>query len=65
MNGSPRCQNCGSWNTILIPATYGERVMDSIVKGTGLLGAWFAPVLALINNFKIIECKDCKHRWHY
>jgi hypothetical protein len=43
MNGSPRCQNCGSWNTVLIPATYGERVKDTIVKGTGLTGVVRSP----------------------
>ena len=65
MNGAPRCQQCGSWNTVLIPATYGEKVQDCIVKGTGLLGAPFAFVLALVDNMKIIQCKDCGRRWHY
>jgi hypothetical protein len=65
MNGAPRCQECGSWNTVLVPAPYGLKVTDAIVKGTGLLGSPLAFVIALFDNMKIIECKNCGKSWHY
>jgi hypothetical protein len=63
MNGAPRCQKCGSWNTILLDADYATNLGEKICL-TGFLGLPIAAVWAALDkSLKVWKCQDCGTLW--
>lgn len=69
MKGAPRCQECGSWNTVINDADYGTKVGDFLRKSRPgpliFIALPFALIWANFDNMKTFACKDCKAEWHY
>jgi hypothetical protein len=63
MHGAPKCQHCGSCNTILVDADYMTNLSEKVAV-TGIIGIPVAIIWAAFDkSLKTFKCNDCGAAW--